>query len=82
MTNLLNRGFLDILNPISNIRDNHGMSNKIILLLFSEKLHLIISMLQMTNLLERGFWDTLNLIFKLEMTSFLTMEIIPSLIKR
>jgi hypothetical protein len=34
------------------------MSQKVILPLFSEKSHLIISMLQMTNLLKRGFWTS------------------------
>jgi hypothetical protein len=35
------------------------MSKKVILPLFPEKLHLIISMLQMANFLKRGFLDTL-----------------------
>jgi hypothetical protein len=38
------------------------MSKKVILPLFLEKSHLIISMLQMANLLKRGFLDTIKML--------------------
>jgi hypothetical protein len=54
----LQRTDTDVIADVS--RMYRGMSKKVILSLFLEKSHLIISMLQMANLLKRGFLDTLS----------------------